>query len=344
MIPSLNGLAGTVTRMGDVTPELADQGCLNQRHQQAGQCELCLHACPVDAIRLTPAPRIDPGVCPGCGACAAVCPVSALQGHRSILSAYREARNSGIESGTATLVCRETGAGRFAATRIPCMSALPPEFYIDLAFSGVDRVLVYTADCADCPLGDSQDEAESAIEVATQFLTSFGKTLTVTRQNGTPPLAETHQSAVSRRSFLTSVFKTRVAEVESSDNLTRLTDAGHGWRHALFLDGLSQAEIPEDVDLATHVGMWGAVEISDACVGCEMCAQFCPTGALVGTSEAPDEVTLWFNVARCTACGLCERVCFKKAVSIADTVSLTTIATGKIVPIWQGRIPGNALR
>jgi formate hydrogenlyase subunit 6/NADH:ubiquinone oxidoreductase subunit I len=75
-----------------------------------------------------------------------------------------------------------------------------------------------------------------------------------------------------------------------------------------------------------------------------MCTQFCPTGALASTvNETDATVTLWFCAARCTGCGLCENVCFKRAVTLNDEVELSAVAACKSLPVWNGKPTFNPL-
>jgi formate hydrogenlyase subunit 6/NADH:ubiquinone oxidoreductase subunit I len=75
-----------------------------------------------------------------------------------------------------------------------------------------------------------------------------------------------------------------------------------------------------------------------------MCAQFCPTQALAATEDEAGTVTLWFDAARCTACGLCVRACFKHALALTPSVPLAAVANSDYVVLWQGQPPVNPLK
>jgi len=336
MTPSLSQLASAISALGDPSPELDPGRCLNVIHRQAGKCRACADACPLEAVTLTPAPEFDSGACLACGACAAACPSAALAGTRPVVDLWRETRRAAAD-GAAALVCRAVGGGPYAAVRIPCVGALPPEFFVSLALEGVPRLIIHTANCAACPLGGCVDQARHAIDLAADFLLRLEIALEVALTTEAPPVGQATPSAVSRRRFFTSILQPAVGPA-IPDHLDEFLELGVGWRRALLLEGLARVTVDpgDEAAVATEAGCWGGLEANHQCIGCKMCSKFCPSGALATTTDE-DETTLWFNAARCTACGLCVRVCFKHAVALAETVSLASLASGQFVPLWRGR-------
>lgn len=344
MSSALNNLADALSQFSDRTPLYTPDRCVNVLHQRFGQCDACRAICPVDAITLEPGPRISQVTCLACDACTAACPSAALTGRRDPLTLWREAARRAYEreDGAAVIYCRALGAGQFEATRVPCLSALPPEFFIALRLAGVENLTCHTADCAACPLGETLPQAEQAIDEAWTVLDALRLDLAITVETEPPQAADPDAATISRRGFFT-LF--RSSNKPLADSLAELTGADVGWRRALLLNGLMRVALSEAATVPTTPGCWGGVAADDAkCIGCQMCMQFCPTGALaLDQPEEGGELSLLFCAARCTACGLCVRACFKHALTLTPDVSLAEIASGDYLPIWQGAPQVNPL-
>jgi formate hydrogenlyase subunit 6/NADH:ubiquinone oxidoreductase subunit I len=344
MRPNLGQIADVLSSLTDLTPALDTACCLNVRHQQAGQCTACQAVCPVDAVTLDPTPAFDANTCLGCDACTAACPVSALTGKFEVLAAVRRALAQAADEGAVRLGCRALGKGRFDAVRVPCLGALPAEFYLLMAAAGGREVTAYTADCTACPLAGSLTAARDALDDVYRVLDGLGLYLDVQHQVAPPPLlAEEAPSGVSRRQFLRGLIQTPEAAPRSDDRLDAFMTAGVGWRHALLLEALRRLDGAQPVVIPLWEGHAADVAATDQCIGCEMCAQFCPTGSLRVTHGDDGALTLWFDAARCTGCGLCVRACFKHAITLRETVDLTALPGSEYVPLWQGVPPTNAL-
>ncbi len=349
MPSTLGTLLEMLNKFSDRTPQLDETHCLNAMHNRAGRCTACADACPVEAIQFTPVPEFDPAACLACDACTAVCPSAALQGQRAPLEIWREALQQEDE-GELRFVCRAVGGGNFEAVRIPCVSALAPELLIGLALEGRPEITVFTAECAACPVRATLEQASQAVADARDFLARLDLDVQVMLEEGLPPVAAAQAppaAAVSRRGFLSALWKPPANRARAADALNDLVATGVGWRRALLLSVLLR-HVPADtgVVLPFQPGLWGAYVADEAkCIGCQMCSKFCPTGALaISADEDTEVVALWFSAARCTACGLCERVCFKKALTLAPTVPLAALMSGDFTPIWRGSPPVDPLK
>jgi energy-converting hydrogenase A subunit P len=329
MSPNLIQLADTLRELGDLSPALDRARCLNVRHQRAGQCVACQEA---DANR-----------CLGCNACAAACPTSALQGRSSPLDIWRRAV-AAARGGAVSLVCRALRAGQTEAVPISCVSALPAESFIALRLAGVTRLTLFTADCYACPLNASLEQAKQTIRAMQTFLAKLGLQLDLEQEIGSPPATEVKPSGVSRRQFLRGFMPNPDGpSLPREDRLDDLLAAGYGWRRALLLEGLRRLPEFPALSLPAQSGYWAGLNVNSDCIGCGMCAQFCPADALSLVEGDDGQVTLQFDTSRCTACGLCQRTCFKHAIADDAPIDLRALLSSEPVTLWQGVPPSNAL-
>lgn len=346
-MPTLSEMMATLARLTDTSPSFNAERCVNQRHQQAGQCAACADACPLQAITLTPTPELDTTVCLACGACCAACPTDALVGMRSLSELWHKARATIDSGGDATLACMAAGSAEYAAARIPCVCALPLEFWFALAVAGAVQVTIHTGDCGVCPVKGALEQAAQAVDDAQALLAKIGGQLAVELTQAAPPPApvKAPTAGMSRRGLFRSLLNPEVTPAPArADGLDALITDGITPRRALLFDALDALNVDEAITVMPDNGHWAAVSADQRCVGCKMCAQFCPTEALAVTDNPDSTVTLWFDQARCTACGLCLRACFKHALTYAPTLTLRALAHSEYRPIWHGKPAVNALK
>jgi formate hydrogenlyase subunit 6/NADH:ubiquinone oxidoreductase subunit I len=81
--------------------------------------------------------------------------------------------------------------------------------------------------------------------------------------------------------------------------------------------------------------------VNDDCTGCQMCAFFCPTGALSKLDE-DGQVGVRFKISNCTGCGLCQEICYRHAVLLSNHINLRDIMSMKsdIIDMPKGLSPG----
>ena len=78
--------------------------------------------------------------------------------------------------------------------------------------------------------------------------------------------------------------------------------------------------------------LWGHVIIDvDVCQSCQMCATFCPTGALrkFGTDDGSgEEFGVEHYPGDCVKCRLCETICPAHAIELSDEVFAVDMLAG----------------
>lgn len=78
-----------------------------------------------------------------------------------------------------------------------------------------------------------------------------------------------------------------------------------------------------------------AFERTDPSAGCDLCARYCPTGALSFTTSGNDETAHWFTLGfradLCIDCAICVPACPEQAISYGDTLDADALTR----PTWS---------
>ncbi len=340
-------------------PAVHADRCLNARHRQAG-CSLCVEHCPVDALSLTagaqPLPLLDDERCVGCGVCIRVCPTDAFSQDGHPETRLVNLRDELPPAEGMALVCpqhpapdRSAAPVGYAIRHQRCLAAFSPEQLLDLSQDGAREVWLADDACAACPIGALHEDIAAIAEAANQLLAAFGHPPAIHLATGRADAPEQEVGvldgaapAISRRGFFRSLGKLtrqRVSEVaeraprplfspgapvdqrlpyQTPPSLLRLNE---------HLAELTQEATP-DPGFALDAGAlpWAAARVDVAtCSGCQLCARFCPTGALNYLwGEVDDGVVfnLTFHPALCLDCNICVAVCPEDAVTVEPVVAL----------------------
>lgn len=185
-MPSLLDAAEAFSKLGKKSVEIDQAACVRMRHRHAS-CMACFQVCAHEAITRDDDGllAIDNHLCTGCGACASVCPTSALQLIEDVPELVQAAIESVAEQadalqddtnlssadglhaerpcGTLTISCeylRNQEAARSTepadraeagdALVVPCLAALDESTIIATSCAGVE-LRYRSADCAICP-------------------------------------------------------------------------------------------------------------------------------------------------------------------------------------------------
>ena len=109
-------------------------------------------------------------------------------------------------------------------------------------------------------------------------------------------------------------------------------------------------------DFTVHVSKKARFVSEDKCVGCGLCAQWCPVEAInefnagldqqtVVSVRYPQAVPLVYAIDRdkCIGCGLCERLCARKAIDYKQGDEARDLSVGSIIlsPGFKAFDPSN---
>lgn len=299
--------------------------CAHSRAGQAG-CNRCLDVCAAGAISVAgDAVRVDPTLCQGCGTCTTVCPSGAvayqyprvrdLGGRiRATLAAYRDAGGESAcllfhaaEAGRALLKRLERRGLELPAHVLPVETWSADAVGLDLMIAsfalGAAQVAVLAAGSHDPAPLISQARIGEAILAGLGYGEGHFRILTDD---------EPEALAASLRDWPSAAAVPVAADFRLLDTKRDTLELAiaHLRRHA-----------PRAVhEIALPAGApFGSVTASDACTLCMGCVGSCPSGALVGGSDAP---RLSFIEHHCLQCGLCVNSCPEHALTMTPRLLL----------------------
>ena len=296
-------------------------------HSRAGQtaCTNCLDICPTGAI--TPAGdhvAIDPMVCAGCGACAALCPSTAITyddppvGHvlsrmQTLASTFRKA------GGTAPRLLVHDAHGaemiRLAARfgkGLPS-DVIPLELQVISGFGHAEMLAALAHGFASVSVLLAPTTERDALTRELDLATAIAGDGKVSLIDEADPDA---MSDVLYAQTASKPLDTPVLPLGNRRQITRLA---------------AQALNPNtDAPLTLPQGApYGAVLVdTDACTLCLSCVSLCPSGALVDNEDLPQ---LRFQEEACLQCGLCSNICPENAIALKPQLDLSDQALSQVV-------------
>jgi ferredoxin len=143
-------------------------------------CAACAAVCPVGAIERGRPAKLNAELCQNCLACLPVCPSGALSADDAVPALLNCAAR--VEARSIELICQqhpqaEMGlAATHTAIRVRgCLAGLGASAYVALIALGVARVLVRTDACGQCAWAALQTRVEMQVEQARQLLGPGGQ-------------------------------------------------------------------------------------------------------------------------------------------------------------------------
>lgn len=340
-------------RIADVLTRTEQRGiqtyplqCVRTRHRLA-QCTTCADYCPAHAIPASGAIQIDWNRCVDCGICATVCPTGAIEAQAPTnLELLAQIKMQIARNNSVTFACAKFGkATRASSNRIlvNCLGRLDESVLLSVLAEGASSVNLTDAMCGDCSQMTGRKVVEKTV-IRTNALASalgipaqihFG---TQDSANSEPVSSSAASEGVSRRMFFEHLMRetvkatavtvtTILAEQETpSPSLSKgKLPARVPSNRRLLMTTMRKTQTP--VTTKWSGGLWAQFKFTEKCSGCQACAFFCPTGALTKI-EMPGHPGVSFQAALCTGCGICQMICYQKAVVLAPQIDLAQVING----------------
>lgn len=300
-------------------------------------------------------------MCVNCGACASVCPTEALVAlnptRMSVVercAALKPVCAKEIDAEPCVyIICARMAAKKRVSTRdcavVPCLAYVDESLIVSvIAQHDCDLVLV-DAQCVTCKYGWNDPHIQSTFEQANALLEASGSAHCAFRVHEAPvglyeQDGQEHFGEERRNFFSTAVSEVKQTALSAAqqtiqnklgmkqkDSIYETLRVGQNntlpqyamERHMQLLDGLDAFQ--PDPDSLYQTPLFARVAIDSAlCNGCGMCVMFCPTGALSIASTIEDSnspKSLDFLACECVNCGLCADVCFKKALTLDESIT-----------------------
>jgi ferredoxin/coenzyme F420-reducing hydrogenase delta subunit len=253
------------------------------------------------------------------------------------------------ENHSITFACSQyletTRAPSTEAIQVKCLGRLDESILFGAIVEGAPTVTLLEGACADCPHALGRTIAAQTAQTTNALLAALGVSRQVVFDAQRLAQAETKSSvasapdALSRRAFFNFLARetTRATAVTISSVLASQEPPGGAdsalprgglpirvpAKHQLLLTALRKLGA-----LATREwngGIWAQFGFNEKCNGCQMCAFFCPTGALTKI-EQEGKLGVAFKIALCTNCRLCQEMCYLDGVTLSLTIDLNKVA------------------
>lgn len=335
--------------------------CAVVRNRNA-TCMKCAEACTSGCISYDNNELIiSPEKCIGCGTCATVCPTCALEAHRpddaELLRACLAVAKAG--EGKVVVACEqilEAAKGLYDPEKVVgvgCLGRVEESLLVSLAVAGVEQVSLVQAKCATCEHAIGLQTVEAVRDTTAALLDVWSNGMRVDIAAKFPSsvrLVEDKGYDASRRGFFSNV-KDEARSVASATVDFAVKDAlgveeapepkyvkvmADGTlphfvpdRRERLLKGLATLGAPRDEMIATR--LWGHVIIDpEKCDSCQMCATFCPTGAISKFQDEDGTFGVQHAPGECVKCRCCADICAKDALSLSEEVFAVDLLEGVV--------------
>ena len=360
----LDQLVDVLTHLESRDIGVHPQQCSRIRHKRSS-CTLCADHCPAQAITWEEMLQVDPDQCTGCGICAAVCPTGALETQAptnlELLVLIQELVKQGS---TIAFACSRyleaRSVARDGTIHVKCLGQLDESILLAAISLGARTVWLIDGACQACPYAAGRTIAAQAVHRTTALLQAwnlaqhifFGPDLPDGPSTAMRP--SPRGDVLSRRTFFSLLARkttgaaATVAAVAvdsilgSQDRENQRPQKGELPVHLpakrrLLLAAVKRLEKPLVADFEADGGLWARFGFNQSCTGCQMCAFFCPTGAL-SKIERDGKAGVLFRTAYCTHCRLCQDICYKEAVILSPGVDLSQVLDEAVDVLWMPKV------
>ncbi|RDE22904.1 4Fe-4S ferredoxin [Motiliproteus coralliicola] len=290
-------------------------------------CNRCLDVCAADAISVIDGRvQIDAHLCHGVGACATVCPTSAirygfprpalvLDSLQRLMRQYREQGGTGpqlllhdaalAESGQPSGLSKllEQLPGHYLPLQLEEVASAGLELWLSAIALGAQSVTLL----ASKPLPEATQSALAGeLDTANRLLEGLSLSAQVRCLSPEQLLSEAGQTATG-----TDTSIEPMAQIDLQADKRQQISSAMSHLYQQQLD--QQAEVTQSVTLANGAPFGNLELVEQDCTLCMSCVTICPAKALTSASDTP---RLSFNEDACVQCGLCTQACPESVLNL----------------------------
>lgn len=309
----MNLITDTILDHADFTghPVFTPELCLNRR-QRRYPCTACAEICPHGVFPLQSGGNLQWDRCTDCSLCVSACPARALAPSAQTNRQYTQTLQ---EAAPVRLSCRkEEQRGEL---HVGCLSSVPWELLAVLALRG--ELILCMRGCEDCSRQEQRRLLGENLQSLRDFLgeEGFARQVRLIRSGEEIPQvqkAPPSEKAVTRRELFSGIRKTltRQAAEKVSKRLPFLAeDASDGmWIRRLLAESVRTATAtPSEGEQGVRPFALSLPRFNTSCFGCGICEKICPHKAISIRREERGTRLVYMEPWKCSACTLCVKLC-----------------------------------
>lgn len=360
-MPKVTSIFGLLEKLESADITVRQNRCAVVRNRNA-TCLLCADVCTSGCISIADNElTISPEKCIGCGTCATICPTCALEAHRpndaELLQTSRDALTAA--EGEVVIACNdilEAAGGLYDPEKVvgvTCLGRVEESLLTALVQQGAQKISLVKAKCDVCSHNTGLATAELVCDTANTLFETWNVAARVAVVDKFPSSirkGDEQSYDHNRRDFFSSMRgEAKTAAVKTTDfavnealgieaeeepRYVKVMDDGTlphfiPDRRERLLDNLASFGEPQDVMINTR--LWGHVVIdTDLCTSCQMCATFCPTGAIMKFNDEDGTFGIEHYPGDCVKCRCCTDICPEGALTLSDEVFAVDLLSGSV--------------
>ncbi|MDR0500453.1 MAG: 4Fe-4S binding protein [Coriobacteriales bacterium] len=367
-MPDIINLIEALDNLSSIDIDVEPDRCVKVRNINA-KCSRCAKSCTSEAIKVSDNKLyVEKSLCIGCGTCATNCPTSALSAKNPTNAEILELSIAIANTHDSSLVftCSkfiQDNAHSFDTNRVvkvACLGRLNEAVLITLLASGINSIAIVHANCDSCQNTNGKTTMLAVLDNTEKLLCAWNQNLSISLLTEMPEnlrlskqIAKKNidSSGLSRREFFAQFktgAKTIASELTASIMTTANTTDAQQPPQKVMKDGTLPHFMPQEREVLLNslsllgnptaeqitTRLWGQIEIDiETCTTCQMCATFCPTGAITKFKET-DDVTkneiigIEHYPAHCLQCRVCEDICLTNALKVNSAINLKHLING----------------